>query len=247
MVMTATHPGLLDIEVVHNIRTMSQCRVTEGGMFCSDLVRSATLGSLTERGIQQLREQGITTVVDLRSSQELEIRPTPDLSAAGIRVVHAPVVEYDASPLEPRNFQGYAVRYRELLDLGRDAYRTFFETAATAEGRVLFHCSAGKDRTGIAAALLLSLAGVSDDEIIEDYARSAELLEPLWDTWKPRFDEEGIDEDLARRMMGSERQDMADTLAYIRSRWGSAEGYLIDIGVDDETRRTLVTRLTGRA
>ncbi|MEX2236005.1 MAG: tyrosine-protein phosphatase [Dehalococcoidia bacterium] len=237
-------PGLLDIEAVHNVRHMGYCRTGSGGTFCSDVLRAATLGGLTDRGIVALRDVGVTTVVDLRSSRELEMRPTPAMHAHGIHTIHAPVVEYDSSPLSHENFQGYAVRYRELLDLGRGAYGVLFTTIAEVEGAVLFHCSAGKDRTGIAAALLLELAGVSDEEIIEDYARSAPLLDPLFEMWKPRFEEEGVPLETARRLMASDPEDMALTLDYVRERWGSAEGYMLDIGVLPATIARLRERLS---
>jgi protein-tyrosine phosphatase len=242
--MIETTPrGLVDVEVVHNIRSMSHCQIEDGGSFCDDLYRSATLGALTERGVGQLAELGIKTIVDLRSSGELKLRPTRDLSMAAITIVHAPVVEYDGSPVSARAFLGFAHRYRELLVLGGNAYRRLFETIADSDGALLFHCSAGKDRTGVAAALLLLLAGVSDDEIIEDYAWSAALLEPLMELWRPRFEEDGISEEQARRLMGSEPEDMAATLLHIRETWGGAEGYMSSIGMDPSSIGRLRSRL----
>lgn len=244
MMLETIRQGVVDVEVVHNIRSMGHCRTAGGGAFCDDLYRSATLAGLTEAGVQQLGSLGIRTIVDLRSSNELEIRPTRDVSSAGIRILHAPVVEYDSSPLAPADFKGYAVRYRELLSLGQGAYRMLFETIAENEGGLLFHCSAGKDRTGLAAALLLSLAGVDDDEIIEDYAASAGLLEPLFEVWRPRFEEEGISPELARRLMGSDPADMAATLLHIRETWGDAEGYMSSTGMASSSIGVLKARLS---
>lgn len=244
MIETAEQ-GLVDVEVVHNLRSMGHCRTVGGRMFCGDLYRSATLGGLTEAGLAQLAALQVTTIVDLRSSRELETRPTRDVSRAGINVVHAPVVEYDGSPLSAADFKGHAVRYRELLDLGQAAYRLLFETIAESEGAVLFHCSAGKDRTGVAAALLLSLAGVEDDEIVADYASSASLLEPLFEAWRPRFEEDGIPDELARRLMGSEPADMSATLLHIRESWGGAAGYMSLTGMAPAQIAKLRARLTG--
>jgi protein-tyrosine phosphatase len=241
---TISAQGLVDVEVVYNIRNMGHCRIVNGQSFCSEIYRSATLGGLTEAGVLQLAELGITTIVDLRSSNELEIRPTRDVSAANIRTIHAPVVEYDGSPTSPEDFQGYAHRYRELLVLGMSSYRLLFETVAANDGGVLFHCAAGKDRTGVAAALLLLFAGVADEEIIEDYSRSSGLLEPLFEQWRPRFTEDGVSEGVARRLMGSHPDDMSATLEHIRQQWGGAEGYMSAIGMSPEALALLRSRLT---
>jgi protein-tyrosine phosphatase len=235
--------SLLDVQVVHNIRHMGHLSTRSGQRVASDIVRSATLSGLVDAGARTLVEAGITTIVDLRSSTELEVRPTMDLTAYEMRTVHASVAEYDASPLEIREFKGYAHRYRELLELGRGGFRRLFETIAASESGVLFHCSAGKDRTGLAAALLLELAGVADDDIVEDYALSGGLLEPLFDTWLPRFREEGVSLEEARRLMASDPDDMALTVEYVRTTWGSAEDYMTDIGMQKSRVEALRRRL----
>jgi protein-tyrosine phosphatase len=98
---------------------------------------------------------------------------------------------------------------------------------------VLFHCAAGKDRTGLAAALLLDLAGVAEDEIIADYVLSAELLRPQMDEWLSRMAEREIEEQRALQLMAANADDMRTTLRTIERRWGSAAGYLASIGLDD--------------
>lgn len=242
MTTDTLHPGVINIDGVHNVRHMGHCRAAGGQTFCSDILRSASLGGLTDEGCAALFAHGMRTVVDLRSARELATKPTRDLACHGITTVHAPVVQYDGSPLNMANFRGHAARYRELLDLGRDAYRILFETIALSEGGVLFHCSAGKDRTGVAAALLLKSIGVSDEEVVADYACSYDLLAQVREEWRPRFDEEGITPEDASRLMASDAADMAETLDCIVERWGSAEGYLLDIGVAPAT----VTRLKAR-
>lgn len=243
MVTEALHPGLVAIDRVHNVRHMGNCRTADGHNFCSDILRSASLSGLSDDGCIALADLGVRTVVDLRSDLELDRTPTRDLAGHGINVVHAPVVQYDGSPLNMENFRGYAARYRELLDLGREAHKTLFETIAHSEGGVLFHCSAGKDRTGVAAALLLLLAGVSDEQIIDDYAHSFELLAPVREEWRPRFEAEGVSAEDARRLMESNASDIAETLTYIRERWGSAEDYMLDLGMDEDTIAALKQRL----
>jgi protein-tyrosine phosphatase len=122
-----------------------------------------------------------------------------------------------------------------MLESGRNAYRTLFETISDAEGRVLFHCAAGKDRTGVAAALMLGLAGVSDEDIVADYALSYALLEPLLNEWLPKMAERGIDAERGKKLMASPPEDMENTLRHIQTLYGGPAGYLESIGLSPAT------------
>ena len=104
-----------------------------------------------------------------------------------------------------------------------------------ASAPVLFHCAAGKDRTGVAAALLLDLAGVPDEHIIEDYALSTTELEPMVEERMDRFEEYGISIETGRMMMAAPPRDMELTLEFIRGRWGSAAGYMGTLGLSPTT------------
>ena len=139
-------------------------------------------------------------------------------------------------------FPGYAVVYQRMLENGRAAYRLLFETIAASDGGVLFHCAAGKDRTGVAAAILLGLAGVDDETIVEDYAVTEQLLAPLMDEWLPKMAERGMTEAQGRALMAANASDMAVTVEHVRTRFGGADGYLHDLGLS----ATLVNDLRGR-
>lgn len=238
----------LVVEVVPNIRHLGGYRTRDGReTTCTPLVRSASLHRLSAGGIAALADSGVKTVVDLRSGMERERDVTPDLAPFGIVTVHAPVFESDASPVgqDPRDFPGYAVVYERMLASGQPAYRRLFETVAEAEGGVLFHCAVGKDRTGVGAALMLSVAGVSEADVIADYERSEGLLAHLFAEMLPRMQERGIDEALGRRLMAAPAADMAAMLAHIDRTWGSAEGYLLDIGVSTGALSAVRARLVG--
>jgi protein-tyrosine phosphatase len=108
---------------------------------------------------------------------------------------------------------------------------------------VLFHCAAGKDRTGVAAALLLELAGVDDETIIEDYAVTERLLAPLKDQWLPQMRERGFDETKAAALLAAPRADVEATLRHLRERFGDGEGYARAIGVADSAISAVRARL----
>ncbi|MEX0781503.1 MAG: tyrosine-protein phosphatase [Dehalococcoidia bacterium] len=234
----------LRLQIAHNVRHLGGYKTQDGRQTNEDLIRSAGLHRLTEESLGTLRDLGVRTVVDFRSEVERERDATPDLAPYGIKKVLAPVWDKDASPPGMAGeFPGYAAVYPLMLEVGTFAFRTLFETIADTDGRVVFHCAAGKDRTGIASALLLEVAGVSDATILEDYRQSAELLMPVLKEWLPRMAERGITEAMALKLMASDEPDMASTLTVLRERWGSAEGYLRHAGVGEDVIASVRARM----
>jgi len=235
----------LKLEVAYNVRHIGGYATLDGRTTADSVIRSAGLQRLTRAGVGHLSDHGVRAIVDLRSTVERERDVTPDVSHTGIRHINAPVFEQDHSPVGNANdeFPGYFVAYQRMLESGRNAYRTLFETVAETEGRVLFHCAAGKDRTGVAAALMLGLAGVDDATIVEDYAQSYGLLAPLLGEWLPKMAERGIDAERGKKLMASPPEDMANTLTHIRSMYGGPAGYLESIGVSETTLSAVKSRL----
>lgn len=235
MTLTITNREL-KLEVAHNVRHIGGYRTQDGRITSDVMIRSAGLQGLTEAGLRTLADSGIKAIVDLRSTVERGQNVTPDPSGFGIQHVFAAVFEQDQSPVGQSHdeFPGYAVVYERMLETGRDAYRTLFEVMADTDGRVLFHCAAGKDRTGVAAALMLGLAGVSDATIVEDYALSETLLAPMISEWLPKMAERGISEERGRQLMGSPAADMESTLRHIATMYGSPAGYLESIGLSTQ-------------
>jgi protein-tyrosine phosphatase len=225
----------LSLEIAHNVRHLGGYATSNGRTTHDSIIRSASLHRLTDSGMRHLAEAGVTTIIDFRSDMELARDVTPDSAPYGIRNIHAPVFQQDASPVGlEAEFPGYGVIYERFLDIGRNAYTTLFETLAEADGHVLFHCAAGKDRTGVAAALLLDLAGVDEATIIEDYTLTETLLAPMVAEWLPQMQERGIDPEKGKKLMAAPADAMASALAHIRGRFGNAEGYAQEIGVSGD-------------
>lgn len=228
---------------------MGGYRTRDGRETGAGVIRAASLHRLTEEGVEQFIEHGVTTVVDLRSQREREAAPTPNMTAHGVRHVFAPVFSGDASPAGlGEGFSGFGPIYRSFLDSGMEAYRTLFGAIASSEGRVVFHCAAGKDRTGVAAAMLLEFAGVEDEDIIADYSQSAGLLEAAFADHRAREGQArpaNVDEETMRKLLGSEPQYIQDTMAYLRGRWGSARGYMHAIGLTPAETSALRCKLVG--
>jgi len=98
--------------------------------------------------------------------------------------------------------------------------------ARAKPGVCLFHCTHGKDRTGIIAALLLMLANVQDEDIIADYQVSATYLKPWFDTFI-----QGLPAEILH-FFRTEPENMEKTLAYFHQNFVSVDGYLEKCGVD---------------
>ncbi len=207
------------------------------------ILRADGLHHLDEAGIAVLTGQGLTTVIDLRHDHELASRPNPFHMHPG--------VAYHSVSLFERLAPGDLSAGDLLLDLYIQALTTrqaaigavLTLIAEAPQGVVLFHCTAGKDRTGLVAALLLALAGVADATILDDYALTKPMIAPLLDRLIAEAEERGADIAALRPLLACEPQTMAATIAHILDNHGSVEGYLLAIGLSDATIARLKTRL----
>jgi len=201
------------------------------------LIRSGRLSGLRRDGVDALLASGITRIVDFRGGPERAEAPTPAEIRGCIRILELdadsslgdpnPILEnclvsVDASR---RTMRGV---YRELPDRHRASYRQLFE--AVAEGhRVLFHCAAGKDRTGVAAALMLEVLGVERSLIKAEFALSEQVIEEtieLFLTQARRTLLAHVDPAVWRPMMRADGDYLDDMFAEIDARYGCVEGYL---------------------
>ncbi len=229
-----------------NIRHLGGYATRSGRLTSSRFVRGSSLHRLEARDIAEIRGYGITCVVDLRSRTERERDRSPQLADYGITLLELEVLAEDASPLAlGRKFEGHAALYRRMLDTGGAAFGVLVDTIARSDGGVMFHCAGGKDRTGVAAALLLDIAGVDPATIIADYAVSADLLAGDLERIVSTLVARGASEETARAVTGSPAVAMRTTLNYIYDQWGSSEGYMASLGIETGTVDRARSRLLG--
>lgn len=150
-------------------------------------IRSDAPLCLTEEEIQWLLDNHITTLVDLRSAQELEHKPCPLQDVAGFTYYHIPVTGGGDTPKSREHL--YEV-YRGMVDAQMDA---ILETILNAASNVMYFCTAGKDRTGVVSALLLKRLGISEDVIVEDYMKSKDNLLDMLTSYVKNHPEVDID------------------------------------------------------
>ncbi len=150
-------------------------------------IRSDAPLCLTEEEIQWLLDNHITTLVDLRSAQELEHKPCPLQDMGGFTYYHIPVTGGGDTPKSREHL--YEV-YRGMVDAQMD---TILETILNAASNVMYFCTAGKDRTGVVSALLLKRLGISEDVIVEDYMKSKDNLLDMLTSYVKNHPEVDID------------------------------------------------------
>lgn len=207
------------------------------------LLRADGLHRLDAAGMAALVGEGVTTVIDLRREDETTARPNP--FRGNPVVAYHNVSLFDA--LDPAAMTGENVLhdlYVAALTTRHGAIAEVLTLITEApEGAVLFHCTAGKDRTGLIAALVLSLAGVEATRIVEDYALTGPMIQPLHETFIADAAARGVALNEFRALLACEPATMAATLEHLTDTHGSAEAYLLAIGLDARMIARLKARL----
>lgn len=150
-------------------------------------IRSDAPLCLTEEEIQWLLDNDISTLVDLRSTEELERTPCPLQNITGFTYYHLPVAGGGDTPKSREHLH---MVYQGMMDKQMDI---ILETILNATSNVMYFCTAGKDRTGVVSALLLKHLGVSEEVIVEDYMKSKENLLDMLTTYVKTHPDVDID------------------------------------------------------
>ncbi|KAB5559774.1 tyrosine phosphatase [Coniochaeta sp. 2T2.1] len=224
--------------------------------------RSAEPSKVSEEGVSMLtKDLGITHVFDLRSKVEIH-RAREQTSAAdwkprewpGSKRVFVPVfLDQDYSPealavrfgqYSHHSSEGFVKAYSSILTAAADPEHPYapFTTilnhlAGPDPSPMLIHCTAGKDRTGVICALILSLCGVDDETVAAEYeltqrglaARKDEFVAHVLDVAE-KMNIESIkgNPEAAERMTGARKDSMLATLTMIREKYGSVESYVME-------------------
>lgn len=156
---------------LHNARDLGGLPAGSGTTRFGRVLRAPRLDGLDEQGWEELVAAGVRTIVDLRNPHEIAPLELP----SGVTRYHRPVEVWEDRGFMARwgDHLNSPVYYRANLEAWPELMVAVVRTIADAPpGAVVVHCSAGRDRTGLVTALLLSLVGVPEDEIVDDYARS---------------------------------------------------------------------------
>jgi protein-tyrosine phosphatase len=207
--------------------------------------RSDALHHLTPGDVARMRDElELRTVIDLRSTPELRADGRGLLADAPVQFHHIPL--FDGQLTRPDGWVAIdtlADRYTLLADFARAPIARVIELLADAPGPAVYHCAAGKDRTGVVSAVLLGLLGVPDDVIVADYAATQENLDAIIDRLMATEGYQRMLAALPPDTIEAEAGTMIAFLQGVASRYGSMREYGRAAGVSDATLDRLVSRL----
>jgi protein-tyrosine phosphatase len=211
------------------------------------VVRSDSLASLTPQGRAAVVAFGVGTVIDLRLPFEVEREPNPFAEPDHHGVTYHNLSFIDPAATPPSERITLADDYKGMLRrFGPQVGEVVTTIAGAGEGGVVVHCAAGKDRTGLIAALLLAVAGVAPEAIADDYALTIESLRPREERWLADGPGDRAEREAALRWSQARPEVMLEVLADADERYGGVDGYLLQAGVQPTDIDRLRARLLAR-
>lgn len=258
------NPRIQTFDGVENVRdygdydTAAARRIAPGRLF-----RSGHWANASDADLERFQALGVATVVDLRRAVEREQQPSRRPAGCTATLIttpaspddltEAPHIQFlksrDLTPDSSREFMTSAYRRIPYEAPHLDLFSRYFRALAEGDGPVLIHCAAGKDRTGILAALTHRMLGVHADDLIEDYVltnaavrleeRAPEIAERL-SRWSGR----PASPEAVVAFVGVEAAYLDEAFAEIDRRSGSLDAYFAEaLGLDAATRERIAERL----
>lgn len=238
----------LPLDGADNVRELGGYPTANGGQtHFHRFLRSDSLSMLTARDERFLHDYGVRAVLDLRDSSEVNNDPDRPI---GLDVVYAniPLLDINVAKVVPRKRESVdpnlrmAETYRRILE-NYEAIRACFRFIAEApEGCVLFHCAVGKDRTGILAMLLLSLAGVDKWDIVTNYMQTRPNIMRT-PAWYAQWNDSALRQ--WRYVLDSPAELIEWTYDLMEDEHGGVGNLLLECGVSDGMAATVRRRLVG--
>ena len=252
---------ILPFEGVENFRDFGGYAAGARRLKRGLLYRSAHHGNASESDLAAIRELGLAVIVDLRRPNERQRDPCRRWEGFAATVIENDIGQVEDDPwhlfiansdLSEESFRRYMVDYYRdapFVERHVDLYTRYFDALASADGAVLIHCAAGKDRTGILAALTHHLAGVSEDDLVEDFLltndpgrferRVPVMMQVMKDLTGRTPSQAAV-----RTALGVEAHYLETAFAAIHEKHGSLDAYLErELGVDDRARQAIHDRI----
>jgi protein-tyrosine phosphatase len=243
-----------------NCRDLGGTPAVDGALRERHLLRSGALDELTDDDVARLAEVGPLMVFDLRSTREVD-DADPDRLPSDAEWIHRPIDEADfvrdlvMDRIADRNLdppdEDLMIRAYRRIAATTDTLSSIVGQVVDDDRAVLFHCTHGKDRTGVLAALLLAMCGVDWAVIEADYLRSNQrnaahtaASMQMIRSMAPPDDPAALD--WMRPFFAVEDRYLAAARDEWDRQWGSFDGFVVDgLGIDPKQRATLRTRLIG--
>ncbi len=226
----------IDLQGCYNFRDLGGYPTEDGrSVGWRRVYRSDGLHHLSAADIATLRDLGLGEIVDLRSTNELTADGRGPLEAEAIAFHHLPLFDGQTNrrpdPAFDEATATLADRYFFLADFAQEAIARVLSILADASTPVVYHCAAGKDRTGVVSAVLLGILGVRDEIIVADYAASRDNLDSIIERLMSTEGYQTMLSALPPDTMHAEPATMESFLERMRDRFGSMEGYAVAAGM----------------
>ncbi len=212
------------LETTQNTRELGGYVIKDGlATKRNSLWRSDVQNYPSEKDVALLKKRGITMILDLRGDKDLARKPSGFANREGFTYISCPIIEGSGIP---ESVEKVPVSYLAIAQA--EHMQKVFRTIANAESGVMFNCTAGKDRTGVVSAILLLHAGVSDEDIIEDYVLTREYGRERLELVHKNFPEVDMNIVTPREWF------MKEFLRLFRERYGTTEEYFKDLGLSEK-------------
>jgi protein-tyrosine phosphatase len=247
------------LEGCANFRDVGGYPADGGHIAWRRVFRSDALHELTSADVARLAELGLTTVIDLRSDFErghdgVAVHPLTALGSHGgdlrahadhpaVTFVHAPIINGINGAFMADTELTLAQRYAKIMASTGTALADVITAIADSPGAVVFHCAAGKDRTGLVSAVVLGALGVSDGDIVADYAMTGRNLVAIDARLRRHAAYENTYQYVPRDAMTADDETMRDLITHLRARHGTMTALLREAGVSDDVLARLRTAL----
>ena len=244
----ANHPRrLIALEAVHNFRDLGGYPAAGGRTTkWRTLFRSDGLYRLRgANDMSRVMQLGLKSVIDLRTEREQREQGIFPIDDIEVNFHHLSIVDVTWSDTETPEFDDEVEflvwGYRDMLEIGSSRFADAMHVLAQTESLpAVFHCAAGKDRTGVLAALLLSSLGVEDAHICADYGLTQDAMQRTiaWSkVHRPELAERYAS--IPKAYLAADPRAMQIILAELAQQHGSVRNYVREIGVADATVEAL--------
>lgn len=190
------------------------------------IIRSNCVTNLTCKDTEQLIKMGFTTIIDLRSDEEIQKKKGVFFDNEKFQYNN---IRMNGDGKIPYKKEEVLNSYIEMLK-GKNQIKEIFEVLDKAERGVIYYCNAGKDRTGVVTACILKLLGVNNQDIIADYLATGVFLKDMLENYSKSV----TDRDICS-IINPNYDTISGLLKYIDNQYGSIEGYLKDCNISNET------------
>lgn len=239
----------LALEGAFNVRDLGYVTTADGYQIRNGkLFRADALHKLTATDLELLGGIGIAAVVDLRSEHEIENTGPARLTEQGARHIHMPIMGGDPARPDLQNMpESLGHLYTLMAKNSADRFVNTVETLATIENMpAVFHCAAGKDRTGITATLIYSILGVDRETIIADYVLTdANMMRMRAQLMESRPEAAAQAGKYPESYLRAEDATIRTFLGELDEEFGSPVEWLRTSGLRDSSIETLRSELLG--